>query len=337
MNNLTKAILGGLALFLALGGPRLFKKDPATIKQQQVQQFMPDNPSNSNRPAVVQHKYSSAAVTFSGQPLNQIFSQDWLHANGKLAKKIKKARITYYLLANSDRCHIDSLSTCLRKKIIAKKIPAAEFQYTYFLDRVMIAGSGELFWQGQHYVTRYNLLRKAGWNSGEHERKNKYTCRNFQYNNKKALEFIGANINNKNVFTKWDEHAEPNGRTFSGQQAVNWQTVSVNLKDFPVSVPDPKRRNRLAAKFKTKNITGPFARSFIVIKTKDGRQFLTEAMDTGSGVKRNWIDWRIGNSSDQIKYFLALGSTVEATCYTFDDPDITLEKVLCSSRNFTAK
>lgn len=65
--------------------------------------------------------------------------------------------------------------------------------------------------------------------------------------------------------------------------------------------------------------------------------FLTEAMDTGTGVKNGWIDWRIGNSSDQIKYFLSLESPFEATCYTFDDPQISLTKVLSSSKNFTKK
>ncbi|KAA3615300.1 MAG: hypothetical protein DWQ05_14655 [Calditrichaeota bacterium] len=339
MSNLAKAILGGLALFMALGGPHLFKKNPDKKQPAQVQKQRTEEAPSVKTPApakIVQNKNANSE-TFLSQPRNQIFSLDWLEKNGQRAKQASGVRITYYLLANSQRCHVDSLSQCIRDKIAAKNIDAMEFQYTYFLDRVMIAGSGVLEWEGQRYVTRYDLLRKAGWNKDDYEGKNNYTCRNFKFNNKNALPFIASTIKMDGIFTKWQDHPTPNGRTFSGQQAEDWRSVSVNLKNFPVSVPDQNRRKSLAAKFKGKNIKGPFARSFIVIKTNDGKQFLTEAMDTGSGVKENWIDWRIGNSSTEIKYFLSLGSIVDATCYTFNDPNITLEKVLQNSRNFTAK
>ena len=330
--------MGGLALFLALGGPRIFHKGSRTSPPVETQQQMSATKQPTGQAdAPLDYSGPSFKNSLSKQPDNQIFSLDWLEQNGKKVKKLSDIHLTYYLLANSRRCSLDSLAPCIREKIKSNGIDALEYQFTYFLDRVMIAGSGEMEWDKQRYVTHFNLLRDAGWNSGVHAGQNNYTCRDFKFKDKNGLEFIKQNIKNNKVFIRRQDHDAPNGRTFSGQEAVDWHTVSVNLHDFPLSVPEGKRRNQLAKKLKSTAIAGLYSRSFIVIKTRDGKMFLTEAMDTGTGVKNGWIDWRIGNSSDQIKYFLSLESPFEATCYTFDDPQISLTKVLSSSKNFTKK
>jgi len=60
-------------------------------------------------------------------------------------------------------------------------------------------------------------------------------------------------------------------------------------------------------------------------------------MDTGSGVKRGWIDWRIGNTSTEISYFHGIGPVVKAICYVFRDPNIRFEQVLAASKPVVKK
>lgn len=340
MGTLAKFILGGLALFLAIGGPRLLKKgDPDQPGTPAVTETAPqsDKPSPAAASSGGAPLSGTVPLDFAGQPDNLISTTQWLAENGKLTREMQAANLTYYLLARSDRCHPDSLRPCVREKIQAANIDQREFQYTYFLDRVLLAGSGQLFWEGKAYFVNYVQLRKAGWASGERDFKNNYYCSSFSFRSKKPIEFIRQNISNKAVFTTFEEAPFPNGATASGQHAVNWHTVSVNPLDFPLSVPDEKRRAALQKRWADGKRWAPAARSFIVLITKDRRMFLTEASDTGGGVKPGWIDWRIGNTSAEIKYFHAIGSPVKAICYTFTDPNITFEQVLANSKPLAIK
>ena len=336
MGTLVKIILGGLALFMVLGGPRLLKQEnPPTITQ-------PVQPAASE-PKTSRPQIQPLSIPvdlpsrFNGQPDNLITSLDWLEANGRPVREMQTARLTYYLLARSDRCHVDSVAACLREKILAAGIDPIQFQYTFFLDRVMLAGSGHLFWGDKAYFVNYAGLRRAGWNKGERNFKNQYYCSNFSFRSKKPIEFIEQHLSDKTVFVPLNEARYPNGATASGQEAVNWHTVSVNPYDFPLSVPDTRRRERLTQKYALEGKLVPQARSFIVLIAKDGRMFLTEAMDTGSGVKRGWIDWRIGNTSTEISYFHGIGPVVKAICYVFRDPNIRFEQVLAASKPVVKK
>ncbi len=337
MGTLVKILIGGLAVFLIFGGPRRLKKADAPLPADQaapaaVPAERPITPGIPDRSLSVVDR-----PTFKGQPDNLITSLEWLEKNGRVMVEMQDARLTYYLRARSDRTHIDSVANCLREAVMQRNIDPVDFQYTYFLDRVMIAGSGLLIWEGKRYVTNYARLRKAGWTSGERNFKNSYRCNNFRYQSKKPFDFIRANINNPEVFEPYEKARYPNGLTASGQEAVNWHTVSVNPYDFPLSVPNQRRRQQLTQRYAAEGKRVPQARSFIVLIANDGRMFLTEAMDTGSGVKRKWIDWRIGNTSAEIKYFFGIGSQVKAICYVFQDPNITFEQVLAASRPVTMK
>ncbi|MFQ5631965.1 MAG: hypothetical protein ACE5I1_24610, partial [bacterium] len=171
-------------------------------------------------------------------------------------------------------------------------------------------------------------VRKVGWSSGSRN----YSCRNFSFQAQNAVALIRQNISDVRIFEPVETAQYPNGSTVSGQGAIDWVSLSVNARDFPLSVPNATRRNQLKTRYASDGKREPVARSFVVIQTKDGRLFLSEAMDTGSGVKPGWIDWRIGNTSTEIKYFHALGRAVKAYCFTFDDPNMTYEKVLANSK-----
>ncbi len=339
MGTLIKILIGGLALFLTLGGPNRLKKRSRSPKPQieATAEKTSDRRAAKSQgaPAELAALQSS---TFRGQPDNLITSVDFLEKNGRAVKDVPgQVSITYYLLARSDRCHPDSLKPCIKEKLQAQNIDPEEFQYTYFLDRVNIAGSGILFWQGRRYITNYARIRQAGWTSGERNFRNNYRCSSFQFRSKKAREFIEQNIGNEKIFTPYEKAPHPNGLTASGQEAVDWHTVSVNPFDFPLSVPATRRREQLTRRFATQGKRAPQPRSFLVLLADDGRMFLTEAMDTGSGVKRNSIDWRIGNTSAEIRYFFGIGRKVRVLCYTFSDPNITFEQVLAGSNPVTAK
>lgn len=334
MGTIGKLILGGLAIFLAVGGPRHLKKgNPDEAGQ-------PSRPPVENRrnppPAAPADRPAAQPLTgltgnFAGQPANLITSLTWLEENGTLKVEMQEAHLTYYLLARSDRCSIDSLESCIKDAVLAGGIDPRDFQYTYFFDRVMIAGSGKLFWEGKAYLVNYAALRQAGWTDGTRNFKNNYRCAGFSFRSKDPVAFIHQNLADKKVFVPVDESPYPNGATVSGQGAMDWLTVSINPQNFPLSVPDARRRASLQQRYADKKYWPPEERSFIVLVAKDGRMFLTEAADTGSGVKENSIDWRIGNSSAEIKYFFTVGPVVRALCYTFKDANLTIAKVLANS------
>jgi hypothetical protein len=255
-----------------------------------------------------------------------------LKSKSKTSFTIDKVRVTYYLLAKSDRCHIDSLETCLQDRIRSAQIDPRDFQYTYFLDKVLDAGTGILNWQGQQYFLRYDKLREYGWNSGERSQKNSYYCSSFSYRSKRAGEFINNNLGKKDLFTPLSEVKNPNGSTVSGQPAMDWLTLSVNPADFPLSVPEEKRRATLASRYTASGKKAPAPRVFIVLEFSNGKKFVAEASDSGSGVKQGWVDWRIGNTSSEIRYFQSLGGSGKATCFVFDDPTLTIERILEESR-----
>ncbi len=255
-----------------------------------------------------------------------------MKSSAKSSFTIDKVRVTYYLIAKSERCQVDSLDTCLQDRIRTARIDPREFQYTYFLDRVINSGTSILSWQGQSYQVRYDKLRENNWTTGERSHKNNYSCSGFSYRSKKSLEFINANLGKKDLFTPLTEVPFPNGATVSGQGAVDWQTLSINPADFPMSVPDEKRRAVLAKRYTASGAKAPAPRVFVVLEFANGSKYLTETSDGGSGVKKGWVDWRIGNTSTEIRYFLSLGSAAKATCFVFDDPSVTAEQVLEQSR-----
>jgi hypothetical protein len=255
-----------------------------------------------------------------------------LDKNAQSRSEIGKVRVTYYLIAKSERCQVDSLDACLQERIRAAEIDPLDFQYTYFLDRTLNSGTGLLTWQGKKYLARYDKLRANNWASGDRGQKNIYTCAGFSYRSKNAIEFINANISKKDMFIPVDDVEYPNGLTVSGQPAVDWQTLAINPADIPMSVPNEQRRATLSSRFTAKGGKAPAPRVFVVLEFDNGHKYLTEAADGGSGVQKGWVDWRIGNSSSEIRYFMALGTSAKATYFVFDDPETTVEKVLEQSK-----
>lgn len=324
MDTIIKILVGGAVVFLVFGAPRLLERENGQQPPVVIEEPAPDSGESGQPPAD-----TDLSVTFAnGAPTNTISSLDWLKNNGNFVVEMQEANLTYYLIANSNRCHVDSLSACIQQAVQQRNIDPVEFQYTYFLDRVNLAGSGVLVWEGNRYITSYDRIRGAGWDNISWP----YNCSSFSFTPRNALTFIRQNIGNENIFVPQAEARYPNGATASGQGAIDWVSVSVNARDFPLSVPQEARRNQLATRFNNEGKREPKARSFVAIQTKDGRLYLTEAMDTGSGVKPGWIDWRIGNSSVEIDFFHSLGRTVKAYCFTFEDPNMTYQQVIQNSR-----
>jgi hypothetical protein len=326
MDTVIKILLGGAVVFLVFGGPRLLNKGSQPPQSPPV--VIGEPSLGTGRETVPAGKGDLSNTFVSGAPVTRISSMSWLRSNGNLVVEMQEANMTYYLLANSSRLHIDSVAACLKQAVLSRNIDPVDFQYTYFLDRVILAGSGFLIWDGKKYLTSYDRVRRAGWSSGSR----RYSCSNFRYQAQNALTFIRQNISNESIFVPVEKARYPNGATASGQGAIDWVSLSVNARDFPLSVPDATRRTQLATRFAGEGKRKPAARSYVVIQTADGKLFLTEAMDTGSGVKPGWIDWRIGNTSTEIKYFRSLGRKVKAYGFTFDDPNMTYEKVLANSK-----
>jgi hypothetical protein len=330
--DLWKVIFIAILAWLLLGGPGLIPKEKrreAPRPSPELQEAAEASPEVAKSAARAPEPATPAtAPRFAGQPGSFISSVDYLKSNAKSSFTIDKVRVTYYLIAKSERCHVDSLETCLQDRIRTAKIDTKDFQYTYFFDRVINSGTGILTWQGQSYLVRYDKLRENNWAS----HKNNYSCAGFSYRTKKAVEFITANLAKKDLFTPLSETEFPNGSTVSGQGAVDWQTLSINPADFPMSVPDERRRAVLAKRYTASGAKAPASRVFVVLEFANGNRFLTEASDGGSGVKKGWVDWRIGNTSAEIRYFLSLGSTAKATCFVFDDPSVTAEQVLGQSK-----
>lgn len=278
---------------------------------------------------------SLATPAFFLEPRNLITSVDYLQKKAQTSVIIPKIRVTYYYIAKSERCALDSLEACLRERVRAAKIDPLDFQYTYFLDRVLNSGTGILNYQGQKFLVRFDKLRANNWAAGKRAQKNVYTCSGFSYKSKEALEFINTNLAKKDLFTPLAEVEHPNGLTISSQPAIDWLTLAVNPVDIPMSVPDANRRAALTTRFAANPASGakaPAPRVFVVLEFPNGQKYLTEAADGGSGVQKGWVDWRIGNSSPEIRYFQALGSSAKATYFVFEDPQMTLEKVMDKSR-----
>jgi hypothetical protein len=330
MDTLIKLFIFAILAWLLFGGRGIVPKDWHRKAPPPAEETAAEEPAAAKTPAGV--SASAPASGFAGQPGSLVRSVDYLKSKAQSTFTIDKVRVTYYLIARSDRCQIDSLETCLQDRIRTAKIDPRDFQYTYFLDRVVNAGTGILNWQGQPYLTRYDKLLDYGWNSGERSRKNNYSCSGFSYGSKKPIEFINANLAKKDLFTPLREVEHPNGLTVSGQPAVDWTTLSINPADFPMSVPNEKRRAILAQRFTAKGNKAPAPRVFVVLEFNNGNKYLTEAADGGSGVKKGWVDWRIGNTSAEIRYFHSLGGYAKATCFVFDDPGVTIEKVLEQSK-----
>jgi len=334
--DVVKVVILAILAWLLLGGIGAIPKDsrrkappPPTAEEAAAEADVQPISEKS-----IREKASRSAETPASfrQPDNLISSLDYLKDKAQSSLEIPQVRVTYYLIAKSERCALDSLETCLRDRARGAKIDPLDFQYTYFLDRVLNTGTGILNYQGQKFLVRYDKLRANNWAAGKRAPKNKYACTGFSYKSKEALEFINANLAKKDLFTPLAEVEHPNGLTISGQPALDWLTLAVNPNDIPMSVPDENRRATLTQRFAANNAKAPAPRVFVVLEFINGQKFLTEAADGGSGVQKGWVDWRIGNSSTEIRYFQALGSSAKATYFVFDDPKITLEKVLDKSQ-----
>jgi hypothetical protein len=335
--DIVKVLIFAIIAWLLLGGiggvPKDWRRQPspsAGASESPAAETAAEKPSVAARSAST--KSSKSAPAPFRQPDNMISSVDYLKSKAQANFEIAKVRVTYYLIAKSERCAVDSLEACLQERIRAANIDPLDFQYTYFLDRVINSGTGILAWQGQKYLVRFDKLRENNWTAGERAQKNKYACSGFSYKSKKAVEFITANLAKKDLFTPLAEVEHPNGLTVSGQPAIDWMTLAIHPADFPMSVPEQKRRAILTQRFTASGGKAPLPRVFVVLEFSNGNKFLTEAADGGSGVQKGWVDWRIGNSSAEIRYFQALGSSAKATCYVFDDPQVTIEKVLAQSK-----
>ncbi|MFQ5631848.1 MAG: hypothetical protein ACE5I1_24005, partial [bacterium] len=164
MDTVIKILLGGAVVFLVFGGPRLLKKGDQPPQAPPVVIGEPTPDTSDEGGATGEMDLSRTFV--SGAPTTKISSMDWLRSNGNFVVEMQEANMTYYLLANSNRCHIDSLYACLKQAVLSQNIDPVDFQYTYFLDRVIRAGSGFLVWEGKSYLTSYDKVRKAGWSSG---------------------------------------------------------------------------------------------------------------------------------------------------------------------------
>ena len=330
MDKPAKILIGFAALgLLLLGCSAINKKLPSKPRYR-------SSPTKSEEKAPVTEKSAApsqpSSTPTSAANSNLITSLKFLEKKSASSFTLDNVRVTYYVLAKSARCAVDSLSACLQEKIQQSKIEEKDFQYTYFLDQALVEGSGILEWKGREYFVTYNKLRENGWTPERLGTKNTYSCSNFSYRSKQALGFIDDNLSKKDVFTPVEEARHPNGLTASTQPAVDWQTASVNPADFPLSVPDAKRREVLTQRYAAAGQKKPAPRSYILLEFPTGEKFLTEAADTGSGIPRGTIDWRIGNTAAEIAYKASLGSAAKATCYVFDDPTITFEMVLEQGR-----
>jgi len=339
--DVVKVVILAILAWLLLGGIGAVPKDwrrksppPPTAEEAAAAETAAAQPKSSIPEKSSREKVSRSAETpaLFRQPNNLISSVDYLKDKAQSSFEIPQVRVTYYFIARSERCALDSLEACLRDRVRAAKIDPLDFQYTYFLDRTLNSGTGILNYQGQKFLVRFDKLRENNWAAGKRAQKNNYACSGFSYKSKEALEFINTNLAKKDLFTPLAEVEHPNGLTISGQPAIDWLTLAVNPLDVPMSVPDEKRRATLTQRFAANGAKAPAPRVFVVLEFNNGQKFLTEAADGGSGVQKGWVDWRIGNSFTEIRYFQALGSSAKATYFVFDDPKITLEKVLDKSR-----
>jgi hypothetical protein len=330
MDTLIKILIGLAAVWLMFGGRGVLDKYQKTKPKSPPEVAATAEPEKKS--AAEPEKPATAQPVRPARPI-LLPALDFLDKKSVKQFTLDKVRVNHYLLAKSARCAVDSLPACLQEAIREAKIDKKDYQYTYFFDRVLIEGSGTLEWGGRDYSVRYDKLREFGWTPERANVKNNYTCAGFSYAGKNALDFIEDNLSNKELFVPIEAERYPNGQAASGQPVVDWQTVSVNPADFPLSVPDAKRREVLTERYTARGDKAPALRSFIVLEFPTGEKFLTEASDTGSAVQSKTIDWRIGNTAAEIAYKQSLGPMAKATCYVFDDPAITFEMVLEQLRN----
>lgn len=335
MENLLKILGGGVIIWLVFGGKGVLDKDqhqprssPAIPADSTT--ISPPPPRDiSPTPLPPADKIS---FPLRARPPFEIHSLEYLKTLDARPATLEQVRVTYYVRDNSVRCHFDSLHACLQERILEKDLNARDFQYTYFFDRVLDSGSGVLTWEMREYLVQYEALRKYGWTSGKRNLTNDYRCDSFSYRSKKSVEFIQDNLLNRELFRPLEGSRFPNGQTASGEPAVDWQTLAVNLTDFPLSVPEAKRRESWAKRAGATGKRPPRARVFVVLEFPNGKKFLTEASDTGSGLRSRTVDWRIGNTTEEIAFFQTLGNKAKATAFAFDDAKITFEQALALSR-----
>jgi len=329
MDTLVKILVGLAVVWLMFGGKGVLDKHQRVKPKDQAEAPAPVDAEKKIPPSTS----TKTAAQPSNAAANLITSMDFLKKKSASRFALDAVRITYYLLAKSVRCAVDSLPSCLLEAIRKAKIDEKDFQYTCFLDRVLLEGTGILEWRGREYCVRYDKLRELGWTPERGGAKNNYTCASFSFTSKNALDFIKDNLSNKELFTPIEEERYPNGQTASGQPVVDWQTVSVNPADFPLSVPDAKRREVLTERYTSRGDKAPAPRCFIVLEFPTGEKFLTEASDTGSGVPQKTIDWRIGNTAGEIAYKESLGPVAKATCFVLEDDNFTFDMLLEKSKN----
>ncbi len=337
MENFLKIAGAGAIIWLLFGGKGALEKkhkppsgdkkifaDSATVSARQ-NEYASEAPSTSKTADHV-------LLPMRNRPPFEITSLDYLKALDRKPLLLEQVQVTYYLRDNSVRCHFDSLPACLQERIVERELNQRDFQYTYFFDRVLDSGSGVLTWEMREYFVQYEALRKYGWTSGKRRLANDYNCNSFSYRSKKGVEFIQDNLLNRELFLPIEALRYPNGQTASGEPAVDWQTLAVNLTDIPLSIPNSKRRESWTRRAGARGKRPPRARVFVVLEFPNGRKFLTEASDTGSGVKTNSVDWRIGNTSEEVAFFHALGNRAKATAFVSDDARVTFAQVLARSR-----
>jgi hypothetical protein len=336
MENFLKLLGGGVIIWLVFGGKGVLDKDheapqPLPKLPADSASIFPRQPEPVAPPPLAKPE-TELLLPARNRPPFEIHSLDFLKSLDARPLVVEQVRVTYYLRENSVRCHFDSLPPCLQDRLIEQELNARDFQYTYFFDRVLDSGSGVLMWEMREYLVRYEALRKYGWTSGKRSLANDYNCNSFAYRSKRGVEFIQDNLLNRELFLPLEALRFPNGQTASGEAAIDWQTLAVNLADFPLSVPDAKRREGWRKRAAATGKRPPRARVFIVLEFPNGKKFLTEASDTGSGVKTSSVDWRIGNTSEEIALFHALGHRAKATAFIIDDAQVTFTQVLARSQ-----
>jgi len=118
-----------------------------------------------------------------------------------------------------------------------------------------------------------------------------------------------------------------NELTAAGSVAIPWQTLSVNPFDFPLSVPEPERRGRLAALMTAEGKRAPEPRVFIVLEFPNGERYLTEASDTGSSLPSRTVSWHIGDAAADPAFAQTFGEQARAYCFILADPAVTFAEV----------
>ncbi|NUO78799.1 hypothetical protein HUU05_01880 [candidate division KSB1 bacterium] len=337
MEDFLKIVGAGVIIWLLFGGKGVLEKKPkSSHKDKSTTAARADTVSRQpelSRQTAPSSRYSEEALlSIPNRPPFEIQSLAYLQSLDRDPLTVEQVKVTYYLRDNSQRCHFDSLPPCLQDRLVEHELNKRDFQFTYFFDRVLDSGSGVLTWEMRDFFVQYESLRKYGWTSGKRNFSNDYNCNSFSYRSKKGVEFIQDNLLNRELFLPLETLRYPNGQTASGEPAVDWQTLAVNLTDFPLSVPNSKRRESWTKRAAANGKRPPHARVFIVLEFPNGKKYLTEASDTGSGVKTNSVDWRIGNTSDEIALFHALGNKAKATAFVIDDEKVTFAQVLAQSK-----